>query len=151
MTPADRRALINAIALREGTAKELANRFKRSVAWLKEFAARNHGEIELVAQRGSQGTEEATEPTPTQLDELWITKKFERLRRLQDLAEEQYRDVATGNLEGAELSTALREFRSYLALAANELGQLLHRGSGDSSSSDILSVDIQGVDMEALR
>lgn len=151
MTPADRRALINAIALREGTAKELANRFKRSVAWLTEFARRNHGEIELVAQRASQEAEEATEPTPTQLDELWITNKFERLRRLQDLAEEQYRDVATGNLEGAELSTALREFRSYLALAANELGQLLHRGSGDSSSSDILSVEVEGVDMNRLQ
>jgi hypothetical protein len=85
------------------------------------------------------------------LDELWITNKFERLKRLQDLAELQFQDAAHGDLVGADLSTALREFRSYLALAANELGQLLHRGSGESGTHEMLNVNIEGIDMEQLR
>lgn len=151
MTPAVRDALITAIALRQGTASELAERFQRPVAALKRFATQNHAAIELAAQRGAQRATEGTEPDPVQLDELWITNKFERLKRLQQLAELQYRDAATGGLVGPDLSTALREFRSYLALAANELGQLLHRGSGESGASDMLNVNIEGVDMDALR
>lgn len=151
MTPDVRDALITAIALREGTASELAERFSRSVASLKRFATQNHDAIALAAQRGSQRATEGTEPTPTELDELWITKKFERLRRLQELAERQYNDVVTGDLVGPDLSTGLREFRSYLMLAANELGQLLHRGSGDSGTNEMLNINIEGVDMDQLR
>jgi hypothetical protein len=151
MTPAVRDALITAIALREGTATELAERFKRSVESLKRFARENHQAIALAAERGSQRATEGTEPTPTELDELWITNKFERLKRLQDLAELQFQDAAHGDLVGADLSTALREFRSYLALAANELGQLLHRGSGESGTHEMLNVNIEGIDMEQLR
>lgn len=149
MTP-DRQALIRAIVRREGTAKELAERFGYTTKGLREFVAQNGAEL-VTARERIADAEANDEPTPEQLDDLWITKKFERLRRLQKLAEIQYRDATTGNLVGPDLSTALREFRSYLALAANELGQLLHRGSGDSGTSDPLSVVVEGVDMEKLQ
>jgi hypothetical protein len=147
MTPAGKRALVMAIARRESNAKGLAARFGYTVKELREFVAQNGAE--LVAAR--EELERSTEPSPEQLDDLWITKKFERLKRLQELAELQYQDAAHGDLVGPDLSTALREFRSYLALAANELGQLLHRGSGDSGTDETLNVTVEGVDMERLR
>lgn len=147
MTPADKRALVMAIARRESNAKGLAARFGYTVKQLREFVAQNGAE--LVSAREELDT--STEPNPEQLDDLWITKKFERLKRLQELADLQYKDAAHGDLVGPDLSTALREFRSYLALAANELGQLLHRGSGDSGTDETLSVNVEGVDMERLR
>lgn len=150
MTPEERSQLIDAIALREGTAKEIAKWFEVSIDWLKSFVEENKEELEEVRNRANAQLA-SVEPTPTQLDHLWITNKFERLKRLQELAEIQYKDCQHGRLGGAELSTALREFRSYLALAANELGQLLHRGSGDSGVDEQLSVDIVGADMEKLR
>lgn len=150
MTPAQRRALTMAIASRESNAKELAARFGYTVKELKEFVAQNGAELVAARERLDVRASEA-EPSPEQLDDLWISNKFERLRRLQELAEIQYRDVVTGDLVGPDLSTGLREFRSYLALAANELGQLLHRGSGDSGTSDMLNVNVEGVDMDALR
>jgi len=150
MTPADKRALVMAIARREGNAKELAARFGYTTKALREFVAQNGAELVSVRERLDAEASEA-EPSPEQLDDLWISNKFERLRRLQALAEIQYKDAAHGDLVGPDLSTALREFRSYLALAANELGQLLHRGSGDSATSDALNVNIEGVDMEQLR
>lgn len=87
-------------------------------------------------------------PTPKQLDDLWLTNKFERLKRIQFLADGMYESIVSGAYYGD--ATLMREYRSYLMLAANELGQLLHRGAGDSGG-DTLSVDIQGIDMENLR
>lgn len=151
LTPTDRASLIRAIASREGNAKALATRYGYTTDQLRAFVAENRAEVVAMAEALAEYTTDGNEPTPTQLDELWITNKFERLKRLQDLAEIQYRDAATGNLEGVELSTALREFRSYLALVANELGQLLHRGSGDSGTNDVLSVEFEGVDINNLK
>lgn len=151
MTPTDRATLIRAIASREGNAKALSQRYGYTTKQLRDFVAENRSEIAAMAEALADNDTTANEPTPTQLDELWITNKFQRLKRLQDLAELQYKDANTGNLEGVELSTALREFRSYLALAANELGQLLHRGSGDSGTSDVLSVEFEGVDLNNLK
>lgn len=156
MDAQEREQLVKAIALREGTAKEIASWFGLSASQLKKFVNANIAELEAYRDNEEELEREATkydtsEPTPTELNELWITNKFQRLRRLQELAELAYKDAMHGNLAGADLATALREFRSYLSLAANELGQLLHRGSGDSGSDEILSVDIQGVDMESLR
>jgi hypothetical protein len=150
MTPADKRALLMAIARREGNANELSKRFGYTTKALREFVAQNQSELVLIRERLTAEASEA-EPSPEQLDDLWITKKFERLKRLQELAELQYQDAAHGDLVGPDLSTALREFRSYLALAANELGQLLHRGSGESGTDEMLNVNIEGVDMEKLR
>lgn len=151
LTPVDRARLIRAIAGREGNAKALSERYGYSTKDLRAFVAENRPEIAAMAEALAEYETDASEPTPMQLDELWISNKFERLRRLQDLAEIQYTDAATGDLVGVELSTALREFRSYLALAANELGQLLHRGSGDSGTSDVLSVEFEGVDPNNLK
>ena len=150
MTSAQRRALTMAIASRESTAKELSARFGYTVKELKEFVAQNRAELVAARERLDAAANEA-EPSPEQLDDLWISNKFERLKRLQSLAEIQYKDAAHGGLIGPDLSTALREFRSYLALAANELGQLLHRGSGESDSGEMLNVNVEGVDMERLR
>lgn len=158
LKPAERRALIRAIASREGNARELSERFGYSTKDLRAFVAQNRSELEEARQAleaykvgEATGDESAGVVTPTQLDELWITNKFQRLRRLQELAEIQYQDAAHGDLVGVDLSTALREFRSYLTLAANELGQLLHRGSGDAGTGDVLSVEFEGVDTDNLK
>ena len=151
LTPADRAALLRAIASREGNAAQLAKRYGYTTNQLRTFVAENRAEIAAMAEALAEYETDAGMITPTQLEDLWISNKFQRLKRLQDLAEVQYRDAAHGKLEGVELSTALREFRSYLALAANELGQLLHRGSGDGGSGDTLSVDFQGVDPDNLK
>lgn len=143
---------INAIAAKEGTAQELAERFGTSVDALKAFVDRNKPAIIAARNRlENPEPERPAELTPTQLDELWIGKKFERLLRLQQVAEAQYDAIKTGHLLPAEMTTAVREFRSYLALAANELGQLLHRGAGEAAEGDTLGVDIQGVNMEDLK
>lgn len=144
--------MIHAIAAREGTARELAVRFGISVDELKTFAAANREALE--AERRRLETPEAEKAiTPAQLGDLWITNKYERLKRLQEVAEDTYDSILhhSGGLTSAEYSTVVREFRSYLMLAANELGQLLHRGAGDSGEGDSLSVEITGVNMDSLR
>lgn len=140
--------LIAAIARREGTARQLAERFGYTTDELREFAKTHNSAIENFVNNKEDRLDTVT---PTQLDELWISQKFERLTRLQSCAEIMFKEIKRERLEGSELATALREFRSYLMLAANELGQLLHRGSGDSGSGDTLSVEISGVDMDKMR
>jgi hypothetical protein len=151
----DERALIADVATRAGTAKEIAKWYGVTIAELKQWVAEHRTELEAYREglldRPESEPEPSAELDPTQLADLWITNKFERLRRLQLLAELQYKQCESGKLVGAELATGLREFRSYLALAANELGQLLHRGSGESADGETLEVEIKGVDMNALR
>jgi hypothetical protein len=151
----EEQTLINAIALRVGTAKQLSERFAIPVPELREFAAANIERIERAVERltGGEDTQASTGQalSPNQLDDLWITKKFERLKRLQTVAEEAEAMITDGGISAAEMTMAVREFRSYLMLAANELGQLLHRGSGDAANGDVLSVEIAGVNMENLR
>ena len=148
LEPEDISRLITDIALRTGTAKELARWYGVEIAWLREFVAANQEAIEqarlAAVDDPPEIKQDAATITPTQLDDLWITKKFERLRRIQTVAERLEKDAGVDAM-------AAREFRSYLTLAANELGQLLHRGAGESSGGDVLNVDIQGVDMENLR
>lgn len=151
MTTADRLALINAIALREGTARQLSKRFNLPVADLRDFLEANRAAIEQASSAhlySASEPENGAMPTPKQLDDLWLTNKFERLKRIQFLADGMYDSIVSGAYYGD--ATLMREYRSYLMLAANELGQLLHRGAGDSGG-DTLSVDIQGIDMENLR
>lgn len=142
--------MIRAIAKREGTADELAKRFRMSTIELRTFTVDNMAAIKATADAQADAPA-LGEVTPEQLSDLWITNKFERLKRYQLLAEELYNDALFSGLSGADLATSVREFRSYLQLAANELGQLLHRGSGESGTDDSLSVEIIGVDMETLR
>lgn len=81
-------------------------------------------------------------------DPLWIANKNERIKRCQDVADRLYTSLTTDGLGDA---VTLREFRAYLSYVANELGQLLHRGSGDSASGDMLNVEFTGVDTDSLR
>jgi len=151
MTPDVRRALIHVIATREGTAAQIADWYGTTPAFLKTFVQENHAAIEAEARRQTV-PEDAATVSPADLDSLWITKKVERLTRLQTIADATYEGIQNGTFHsGADMAMAVREFRSYLMLAANELGQLLHRGSGENADGDTLSVNIAGVDMENLR
>lgn len=149
MDVATRQELIVAIAGREGTAGELAERFNMSVAKLHVFTRSHLPEIELAAQ----GLEEPNnEPemdvvTPAQLSDLWISNKSARLKRFEMIANKLFFAIMAGTLD----AVILREFRFYSQGAANELGQLLHRGAGEQSDGDKLSVEFIGVDPESFR
>lgn len=142
LTEAELHALTRAIALREGNARELSERFNIPVAKLKAYAAANRDVLEAIKRA------EEREVSVESLDSLWITKKVERLARYQAVADQLYDNIR--HTPGVSDSTELREFRSYLAAVANELGQLLHRGAGESGS-DTLNVDIEGVDLDMMR
>lgn len=141
-------ALLKAdIASRQYTAKELAKQYDATVAELRAFVEEHREEIETLSHVQDDRLDDdpnTLEPTPEQLDSMWITKKAERLWRLQVVAERLLPIAHMDNM-------AAREFRSYLAAAANELGQLLHRGAGDVGEGATLSIDIGGVDLDNLR
>ncbi len=148
----NRHALIRAIAQRDKTANQLALQYNVDVETLRDFTKLNIPAIQAERERIENPPADNGEPTPEQLQDLWITNKFERLKRLQEVAEEAYQNIVNGMYDTpAEQATVIREFRSYLMLAANELGQLLHRGAGDAGQGDSLSIEIAGVDMETLR
>lgn len=155
LTPIDRQALVNALATREGSAADIAKWYALTPEELREFVEKYRGELEDTRTRLLNTTVQPSEsdatPTPTQLADLWLSNKFERLKRYQTVAELLYGDLEAGGLSGADLSTAAREFRSYCSLAANELGHLLHRGAGDSGDGDTLSIDLNGVDINSLK
>jgi hypothetical protein len=153
---ADTRAeLIHDIASRAFTTKRLVKRWDVTAEDLRAFLSAHRPMVEAEARRiadASASVKATGEPTPSDLAELWITNKTERLERLQVIADEIYDGIRNGTfVGGAELAMAVREFRSYLTTAANELGQLMHRGSGDAGTGDTLNVNIEGVDMDSLR
>lgn len=154
MSSADQVILVNAIATKEGTAQELSDRYGYSIKFLRSFVEKHKEEIAAAhdkwkrwqdKQDNAESTSDTT-PTPLELEDLWIADKTARLQKLQAIADRLYKDCMEGGFDAA----SLREFRSYCAAAANELGQLMHRGAGDSTS-DVLNVDIQGVDFERLQ
>lgn len=151
LDPSDRQALILAIANREGTARELANKFGVSVRFLKSFVEQHREAIELA--RTLTHTKEASKELAllaqeaTSLAELWISEKHKRIMVYQAVAERLYVLV----MEGVTDPTVLRELRSYLMAVANELGQLLHRGQGDTGNGDSVNFIIEGVDTDVLR
>lgn len=150
----DQRAvLIRAIATREGNAEELSRRFGMPTKALREFVAENHAEIAgyAAALADTAEADDSGEPDVATLDGLWITNKTERLKRYQVLAEKLFAEIEAGTYDGAELAMAVREYRSYCTVVANELGQLLHRGAGDTGTGDTLAVSISGVDLDALK
>lgn len=147
MTSVERAMLVTAIAEREGTARELADRYGYSVAFLRKFAKENQEAIQLASEAIKEASEGATEPTPGQLSSLWIANKIERLYRYEQIANKLYNEA----LHGGADSTVLREFRAYLRAAAEELGQLLHRGSGEAETGDYVSYEIPGVDLGSLQ
>lgn len=155
LSPADRLTLVNDIASRAGKASEIAKWYGATVAELKAFTEDHRAEIETAKERlaapVNSKPELLTNPTPKELDELWLTKKTARLNRMEEVADVLYRDIMHGNLAGTELATAVREFRSYLQAAANELGQLMHRGAGEANPDDTMSLQFNGVDLDNLR
>ena len=149
LTYLEQGVLLRAIAKREGNISQLCLQYGCSKIELREYAALNRETIEELAQPEPEpeSITDSNAMTPTQLDELWITKKFERVKRLQTVADLSYILL----LRDAGDSTLLREYRSYLMLVANELGQLLNRGAGDSADAGMVTYAIEGVDMEKLR
>lgn len=147
---ATRIALLNAIAAKEGTASQISQWYGVSVPNLKAFVKANREELErtrdILEAAEKEQHENSNIVSVNELDALWISKKVDRLQRYQNVADMLYKELGKDPTD----STALREFRSYLVAAANELGQLLHRGAGESGT-DALNVDIQGVDMDKLR
>jgi hypothetical protein len=152
METAERQSLIRAIAAREGNAAELSARFGMPTEALRSFVAENRAEIAgYAAALADQTAPDDDEPDVSVLDELWITNKTERLRRYQVLADKLFREIEAGTYDGAELAMAVREYRSYCTVVANELGQLLHRGAGDSGTGDTLTSSVIGIDLDALK
>jgi hypothetical protein len=150
----DRQSLINAIANREGTARELAKWYGISTAELRAFLEQNREAVEMARTALDVAQEDSSndlDVSPRDLAELWITNKGERLNRYEIVADYLLKEIMRQRLSGADLSTALREFRSYAIAAANELGQLLHRGAGEGAGGDTMSVDIQGISVENLQ
>lgn len=152
--------MIHAVALREGTARELAERFNMPVKALRAFVAEHEDTIRHIAeeaaweaQRAAAEAEAAPDDVvlPKDLDELWISKKTERLRRYQVIADQLFYACTALDKRGLTDATTLRELRSFMRYAAEELGQLLHRGSGDMPEDATVRYVLPGVDMENLR
>lgn len=151
LAPDDFEALVFDIATRARTTKQLMEEYQCTKEDLKAFVATNRMAIELAKQEREPSTMEWTgsdDVTPTQLSDLWITNKFDRLKRLQVVADLAYKAIEAGSYGD---STLLREFRSYLTLAANELGQLLHRGAGDAADGEMVTYEFKGIDLDNLR
>lgn len=154
MTEEEYRQLITTIAGREGTAEEIAQWWGVSVAWLEQFVEENMQELiteRIAIEAGDEEAEEEDENTPPdfvtpqQLSELWVSKQAARLERYQNIADKLYKE----SMKPGTDAVALRELRSYLSLAANELGQLMHRGAGNTGADDVLTVQWGGVDPDA--
>lgn len=143
----DRANLISDIATRAGTTKELCLWYDIGKAELQTFVDSNRVAIELAKQE-HQESAFPDQVSPAQLGDLWISNKFERLQRLQFVADLAYDAIQAGAFGD---STLLREFRSYLTLAANELGQLLHRGAGDAADGDVVTYEFKGIDLDNLK
>lgn len=156
LSTVDMQSLINAIASREGNARQIAQWYDVTTDELRTFVEDNRESIEMAKTAIDVAEEEMSraspaEVSPKDLAELWIGNKTSRLQRYELVCDYLYGQIMAQHLSGADLSTALREFRSYCIAAANELGQLLHRGAGDSGDGDTMSVDIVGVDVNQLR
>lgn len=157
--------IIHAVALREGTARELAERFSMPVAALRAFVTEHEDTIRHIAEEAEWEAQEAAREvaereqmdsenafpddvvSPSDLAELWISKKTERLKRYQIIADRLFEIANHGSTD----ATVLRELRSFMRYAAEELGQLLHRGSGDMPEDSTVNYTLPGVDMEQLR
>lgn len=156
LTDEERDALIISIATREGTASQIAAWYSMTVEELRAFADAHWRELHAARDRANAvvaAPEEVPRDvvTPSNLDELWISSKLDRLTRYQRIAERLYENIDKGQSVGTEYATDLRELRSYMMAAANELGQLLHRGAGDAGTGDTLGIEITGVDLETMK
>lgn len=180
MGPKLRLEIIHAVALREGTGRELAERFSMPVEALRAFVAEHEDSIRHIAEEAAWEAENAAQEVeaakaskgrtiaagfeeidsentfpdsdvdPITLDELWISKKSERLKRYQIIADRLFTACVVQGGRGLSDATTLRELRSFMRYAAEELGQLLHRGSGDMPENSTVNYTLPGVDMENL-
>ena len=151
LTPEETQELLIDLVQRNGTAAEIASWYSLSKAELAAFVEAHRTQLEGLRQKAEAPEPEQSEPSPAELDELWITNKHERLKRYQVLADILYKEIKAETYSGAELAMAVREYRSYCTTVANELGQLLHRGAGDAGTGDSLAIEIDGVDMETMK
>ncbi len=152
LTPEDELELIKDIATRAGTAAEIASWYSLSTGELRAFVDKHRPQLERARERATEAPPpDPVEPTPAELDALWISSKTERISRAQECADILYKAIKADKFEGAELATALREFRSYCLWVSNELGQLMHRGAGDAGTGDSLAIELDGVDLNAMR
>ena len=147
LTDVEQVMLMNDLAARIGTGAQIAAMYGLSIEELTAFVEMNRSKLETlrdeIAADEAAHTVPVSEVTPQQLDDLWIANKFQRLKRLQAVAEKMYPFAHTSAMEA-------REFRSYMTAAATELGQLLNRGAGEGNGDEGLSVDIVGVNTEEL-
>lgn len=159
--------IIHAVAMREGTAKELSERFNMPVRALRAFVSEHEDSIRHIAEEAAWEAEKAAESaadeeemenafpesivSPADLDVLWISKKTERLKRYQIIADQLFNSCTALDQRGLADATTLRELRSFMRYAAEELGQLLHRGSGDMPENSTVNYTLPGVDMENLQ
>lgn len=143
----NRPELIAAIASRQHTARELAAMFDMTTAQLRKFVDQNRPEIEqahsdMELARAELALGEESEEVP---ELIWIKDKDKRLLIYQSLAERLF-IAARITFD----STILRELRSYLYYAAQELGQLQHRGSATGDGTTV-TYDFGGLDLERLQ
>ena len=134
-----RAPLIRDLALGELTGQELSVKYKCQVPELRAFVEENREELEQVRHELAQYALMADE------NGLWVTSKVERLKRYQQVLEILLPAASTLD------AMVIREIRSYLNDVADELGQLLNRGTGENDGSVKTNYQINGVDIEDLR
>ena len=149
LTEDERQKLLGDIVSRQYPTKQLAKMYGCTTADLRKFVDMYKDDLEGLVSKTSEQTSKpiSSEPTPEQLDDLWVSQKFERLKRIQRVADDLFKQLQSDVND----AVALREFRAYMVTAANELGQLMHRGSGDAGTGDSLAIEIPGIDMESMR
>lgn len=140
MDSADQELLLD-IARREFTTRQLMDMYELSKEELEAFVQDNYDMLTNLRNQLNDPNSELSEEV--EVSQLWISSKVERLKRYQQIAER----LINSQVDDA---TTLREIRSYLRYAAEELGQLLHRGSGEGASDSTVHYSIEGVDMEKL-
>lgn len=136
---ADTVTLIKEIASRQYKASQLARKYGVPVEKLRAFVEANREAIEVAAHALS------VEETFKDADGLWVTSKTQRLLRYQRVLDEMLPLAHT--LDPA----ILREIRSYLKDVADELGQLLNRGSGENNENTKTNYTVNGINIEDLR
>ena len=158
MTKQRRAILIEDIASREYTAKELEDKYGLDRDALLDFRDTHIEEITLVRKRLDEDAAIAAELgdrdipiwellrqlSDVELSSLWIIKKSQRLLRYQTIVDLLF---TTRDHD----ATTLREIRSYLSNAAEELGQLPNRGSATDGEDTKASYTIIGVDPDELK
>lgn len=149
------RLLIVAIATRTRTGKELAETFGYAIDELRAFVEEYRHQIEEARHEFEEAAKEVADkvleddsaPVPEdKLEGFWITNKEERIERYQTVADGLLKAIKAGAWD----ATTLREARSYMMYAANEMGQIPLRGQGKNEGDDDVSYNINGIDMGAL-